>query len=166
MLYNDNQDEVNVMISKPENAIPWERRVALGHRTQKRNDSQWYSRGYVPHFDAPGTVQHITFHLADSLPGEAVDRMQHQLENLNESEQIIAQRKRINELLDMGYGSCLLQIPECAKIMEESLFFGDKTRYVLLAWVIMPNHAHVLIEQLPQWPLGKIIQTWKRHTSK
>jgi type I restriction enzyme R subunit/putative DNA methylase len=166
-LYSTNfKDQVKVMASKHENTNSWERRVALGHRTQKRNDTSWYSRGYVPHFDAPGTVQHITFHLADSLPVEAVDRMQLQLENLSESEQKIEQRKRINDLLDMGHGSCLLRISECARIVEESLFFGDEKRYLLLAWVIMPNHVHVLIEQLPLWPLGKVVQSWKRHTTR
>jgi len=30
----------------------------------------WYSRGYLPHFDAPGTWQFITYRLADSIPAE------------------------------------------------------------------------------------------------
>ena len=28
----------------------------------------WHSRGYLPHFDAPGTQQFLTWRLADSLP--------------------------------------------------------------------------------------------------
>src|SRR5699024_3665113 len=49
---------------------------------------------------------------------------------------------------------------------EEALLFGDGERYRLLAWVIMPNHVHVLIEQKEGWPLAKIVQSWKRHTSR
>src|SRR2546421_12314055 len=30
----------------------------------------WYSRGYLPHFDAPGTWQFITYRLAASIPAE------------------------------------------------------------------------------------------------
>ena len=40
----------------------------------------------------------------------------------------------------------------------------DGDRYRLLAWCIMPNHVHVLIEQLA--PLGKILQSWKSFTGR
>ncbi|MFM7325258.1 MAG: transposase [Nodosilinea sp.] len=35
-----------------------------------------------------------------------------------------------------------------------------------MAWVVMPNHVHVLIEQIPGWPMAKVVQSWKRHTSR
>lgn len=63
----------------------WDRRVALGscglpsatRRSQRSRESRgWYSRGYLPHVDGVGLIQHITFHLADSLPREAIARMQ------------------------------------------------------------------------------------------
>jgi len=28
----------------------------------------WYTRGYLPHFDKPGTIQMVTFRLDDALP--------------------------------------------------------------------------------------------------
>jgi hypothetical protein len=28
----------------------------------------WRSRGYLPHFDAPGVLQMITYRLADAMP--------------------------------------------------------------------------------------------------
>jgi type I restriction enzyme R subunit/putative DNA methylase len=126
----------------------------------------WYSRGYLPHFDAAGLIQHITFHLADSLPREAIARMQHELESFTERQRAVEQRKRIQELLDSGLGSCILCREDCARIVEDSLLFGDGDRYRLLAWVVMPNHVHVLIQQLPDWPLGKVVQSWKRHTTR
>ena len=36
----------------------------------------------------------------------------------------------------------------------------------LLAWVIMPNHVHVLIETLSGFPLSTIVQSWKSFTRK
>ncbi len=157
----------------------WDRRVLLGKHskdepsTTRRSQGQqspeakgWYSRGYLPHFDAPGLIQHITFHLADSLPREAVTRMQLQLECLPKKQQAVEQRKRIQEMLDSGLGSSILRREDCARIVENSLFFGDGSRYRLLAWVVMPNHVHALIEQLPGWPMGKVVQSWKRHTSR
>lgn len=126
----------------------------------------WYSRGYLPHCDVSGLFQHITFHLADSLPRTALERMQQEIDLLPKEQQARQQRQRLQELLDNGLGSCVLRADDCARIVEDSLLFGDEQRYRLLAWCIMPNHVHILIEQLPGWPLAKIVQSWKRHTSR
>jgi putative transposase len=37
--------------------------------------------------------------------------------------------------------------------------------YQLLAWVIMPNHVHVLA-RVCQWPLAQIVQSWKRFIAR
>lgn len=126
----------------------------------------WYFRGYVPHFDAPGRVQHLTFHLADSLPDRALNRMQKEWASKPEPLRKLEKRKHIHRLLDAGFGSCVLRHPLAAECVEESLVYGDGDRYFLLAWVIMPNHVHVLIEQKQRVPLGQIVASWKRHTTK
>ena len=36
----------------------------------------WHSRGYLPHFDSQDVVQFVTFRLADSLPQEALLKLQ------------------------------------------------------------------------------------------
>ena len=120
----------------------------------------------MPHFDVPGLVQHITFHLADSLPRSAIERMQQELAAIPEAERGVARRQRVQELLDSGLGSCVLAESACAQIVQDSLLFGDGDRYHLFAWVVMPNHVHVLIEQIPGWPMSKVVQSWKRHTSQ
>lgn len=127
--------------------------------------SGWHSRGYVPHFDGVDLIQHITFHLADSLPKDAIARMQQELESLPEEQRSTEQRQRIQNLLDAGCGSCVLGRDECAGIVQDSLLFGDGTRYRLLSWVVMPNHVHVLIQQ-HGCPLAKVVQSWKRHTAR
>jgi REP element-mobilizing transposase RayT len=111
-------------------------------------------------------IQHITFHLADSLPREAIARMERELADLSDDRQAVERRQRIQSLLDSGLGSCILRQDNHARVVEESLLFGDGERYRLLAWVIMPNHVHVLIEQKAAWPLAKVVQSWKRHTSR
>lgn len=128
--------------------------------------SQGYFRKPLPHIDVPGLIQHITFHLADSLPRSAIERMEQELASLPEAKREIAHRQRIQELLDSGLGSCVLGEPVCAEIVQDSLLFGDGDRYHLFAWVVMPNHVHVLIEQIPGWPMWKVVQSWKRHTSR
>lgn len=161
-------------------AESWDRRVVLGmeaggvegkepsaaRRSQIRRPQGWYSRGYLPHFDAAGTIQHVTFHLADSLPREAIERMQRDLEALPDEQRTVERRMRIQELLDSGLGACVLGHAECARVVEDAFVFGDGTRYRLLAWVVMPNHVHVLVEQVAAWPLAKVVQSWKRHTTR
>ena len=126
----------------------------------------WYSRGYLPHLDAARAIQHVTFHLADSLPRDALARMQAEVDLLPEDRRVRERRRRIHDLLDSGHGACLLKRPDCAGVVQDALLFGDGDRYRLLAWVVMPNHVHVLIEQQDLWPLAKVVQSWKRHTAR
>lgn len=143
------------------------RRSRIGEEPSITRPSQRrYFRKRLPHFDVPGLIQHITFHLADSLPSSAIARMQQELAAIPEAKREVARRQRIQELLDSGLGSCVLGEAASAQIVQDSLLFGDGDRYHLLAWVVMPNHVHVLIEQIPGWPLAKVVQSWKRHTSR
>jgi type I restriction enzyme R subunit/putative DNA methylase len=120
----------------------------------------------LPHFDQPGLIQHVCFHLADSLPQVTIERIRWQLRLMPAARRRVELSRRVHELLDAGIGDCLLRRPELARIVESALEFGDGRRYRLLAWSIMPNHVHVLIELLPGWPLGKVVQSWKRHTTR
>ena len=119
----------------------------------------WYSRGYLPHCDVPGLLQAITFRLADSLPVDVLTRMQQ--EN-NDTQR----RKKIDTLLDAGHGACWLAQPDIAEIVEDALLHGDGKRYRLIAWCVMPNHVHVLIETMPGHALPKLVHSWKSFSAK
>lgn len=47
-----------------------------------RSRRGWHSRGYLPHFDSPDHIQHVTVHLADSLPKSAIERVDQMIEAL------------------------------------------------------------------------------------
>ncbi len=47
-------------------------------------------------------------------------------------------------MLDKGAGSCILKHRDAAKIVQDSICFLDGKRYDLRAWVVMPNHVHLL----------------------
>ena len=126
----------------------------------------WRSRGYLPHFDAPRAIQHITYRLADSLPKEAVERLEFELKALPAEKQTIERRRRLERLLDAGFGSRVLLRPEAARIIIETWLRFDQERYRLLAFVVMPNHCHVLIECLDSCPLWKIVNSWKSYTAR
>ena len=51
-----------------------------------------------------------------------------------------------------------------AGAMQETLIRWDGDRYRLLAWCVMPNHVHVLIETKAL--LAKIVQSWKSFTGR
>lgn len=125
----------------------------------------WHTRGYLPHFDAAGVHQAITYRLADSLPGAVVDRLEAELSHLPEDERTRRRRQRIDAWLDQGTGSCCLRDPRCAAIVRDAWrhFAGD--RYDLCAWVVMPNHVHVLIREHPGHPLPDLIASWKHSTA-
>jgi putative transposase len=115
----------------------------------------WHSRGYLPHFDSPEAVQFITFRLADSLPAV--------IEHLRRDDNVL---QRLDQELDTGLGTCWLRQPEIASLIEGALLHFDEDRYRLLAWCIMPNHVHVVIEILDGPSLSEIVGSWKSFTAK
>ncbi len=118
----------------------------------------WHERGYLPHCDFPGLVQFVTFRLADSMPASRRGEWEHLLA----IEALREKRTRLEEYLDRGVGECHLRDPRITKLCEEALLFFHNERYELLAWCVMPNHVHVLVH-VWQTPLGKMVQSWKRH---
>ena len=42
----------------------------------------------------------------------------------------------------------------------------DSQRYHLIAWVVMPNHVHVLFQPINEWTVSKIVATWKKFTAR
>jgi putative transposase len=75
-------------------------------------------------------------------------------------------REACHKYLDAGHGSCVLGDRECAEVVRESLMFHHESRYRLIAWTIMPNHVHVIIETSGSHSLGEIQKTFKRHTTR
>jgi putative transposase len=128
--------------------------------------SGWRSRGYLPHLDSRHAIQAITFRLNDALPKMVVDLLDQELSQGPELERAREKRRRIDKLIDAGFGSCLLRDPGAAHVVEQGLLIGDGVKYRLLAWVIMPNHVHVLIEPNPGVKLGGIVQSWKSFSAR
>jgi REP element-mobilizing transposase RayT len=120
----------------------------------------WTSRGYLPHFDAGALVQAITFRLADSLPKAVYNDLTATASSDSDL------RRRIEAMIDGGRGGCALRNPAIAAIVEDALLHFDGERYRLMAWMIMPNHVHVLIEQIEGQPLAGIVHGWKSFTAK
>jgi REP element-mobilizing transposase RayT len=120
------------------------------------NHKGWHSRGYLPHFDSAETVQFVTFRLADSLPKAVAEELTKLADNLAETD----------HKLDSGLGSCWLRRPFVAQTVEAAILYFDGKRYRLLAWCIMPNHVHVVVEPADGQTLGAIVHSWKSFSAK
>jgi putative transposase len=97
--------------------------------------------------------------LADSLPRDVYKRI-FSIADDGERERLM------HRLIDEGRGRCLLKTPANAEIVAEALSFFDGERYKLLAWVIMPNHVHAMVEQIEGHRLDRIVHSWKSFTAK
>jgi len=116
----------------------------------------WHARGYLPHFDSAEAIQFVTLRLADSLPRTAITDLAFRDEGVY----------LIDRELDAGLGACWLRQDDIAAMVEESLLHFDGARHRMLAWCLMPNHVHVVMEPLAAYPLGGIVRSWKTFTAR
>ncbi len=115
----------------------------------------WHSRGSLPHFASFETAQHLIIRTVGSLPAKLFEGL---------SPEILANIGYIEKHLDAGgYDPRLTGV--AAEAIESALLHFDGERYRLLAWCVMPNHVHVLIEVMDH-TVGAIVRSWKAFTAK
>ncbi len=85
---------------------------------------------------------------------------------LRETLRTAKRRKLFEKFLDRGCGTCHLRDPHIGGIVENALLHFDGERYRLLAWCVMPNHVHVLIETMEGFPMPDIVKSWKSFTAR
>jgi REP element-mobilizing transposase RayT len=141
----------------------------------------------LPHWTAQNSTYFVTFRLGDSLPHHVVEfykqqrdtllaayRGSHQHSDKSAYEFTLGDLQQLKELfsenieryLDAGEGSCWLNQPEIANVVQTALKFFDEQRYLLHAWAVMPNHVHVVVAPKMEWTLSSILHSWKSFTSK
>jgi len=117
----------------------------------------WRARGYLPHLNAPNLVQHVIMRLADSLPIET----RKTLDKARPADRVAI----VDGALDQGHGRRDLTAPIIAELVQNALLTFDGERYALLAWCVMPNHVHVLLELRSSYRLDQIVHSWKSYTA-
>lgn len=148
----------------------------------RRGYRGWHERGYLPHRDQPGLVQFVTFELADCFPVALRSEWEHYARITDNHER----RRLLEAYLDRGLGQCYLKRPDIAATVEENFrFFSRRSRtlpandasrvlspesksivcYELRAWIIMPNHVHVLFK-VGAVPMSETVGAWKKHTGR
>lgn len=129
-------------------------------------ESRWHSRGYLPHFEGGEIPQSLTIRLHDSLPQALLERWRAELEREAGQDVDAILRWRVEEHLDRGYGNARLREPRVAALVEDALLHFDGERYKLCAWVVMPNHAHMLLAPRAGFTLSRIMHSLKSYTAK
>ncbi len=128
----------------------------------------------------PGSTFFVTLRLADALAPESYlgwsretnDRIQqetlklHRPLTLSERERIIRRAHgKLEKLLDECQGICVLRTPEAAAAVKASLYSLESKLYLIHSWVVMPNHAHVVITLPVGQPVEPIAEHWKTSTA-
>ena len=131
----------------------------------------------LPHWFQEEKMQYITFRLNDSLPQCVLDELkkskaQFILQNpqpWSEYTKALYSKHFGNKSdywLNQGYGSCILRRPEVRRILEESLEYVNCVKCVILAYVIMPNHVHLLMLPYPGEDCEEILTSVKKFSAK
>ncbi|HVX60322.1 MAG TPA: transposase [Pirellulales bacterium] len=142
----------------------------------------------LPHWSQPGAVAFITWRTLDSMPAAVVEQwiadrdrwlMAHAIdparrnwrEKLYQLDRRLVNafletfRNRWHDALDDCHGSCVLRTPELADIVANSLRHFDGNRYLMLDFVVMPNHVHLLAAFPDEDSMLAQCESWKHYTA-
>jgi putative transposase len=77
-------------------------------------------------------------------------------------------QERIERWLDQGMGGCPLKQPSLAAFLTSAMHHFDDDRYELDCYVVLPNHAHVIVRPLmpKTHPIEAIVGSWKKYSSR
>jgi REP element-mobilizing transposase RayT len=134
---------------------------------------------HLPHWTKKHSVYAVTFRLADSMPQPVLEAWQAERDQieavardakraLTRDEQLRLEKlfsQKIQDYLDSGVGSCRLKVPQVAQVVADTLQKFASKRYALLAWCVMPNHVHAVLQPLGKHDLPEILHSWKSFTS-
>lgn len=134
---------------------------SLSQEAVEQGFQGWNESGYLPHRDKPGLVQFVNFRLADAFPEELRSEWAALLKIEDDRQRRIA----LETYLDKGRGDCHLRQPEIAKMVEDSFRFRHGVDCEPRAWVIMPNHVHLLF-RVWDMPMAQLVDAWKGFTAK
>jgi REP element-mobilizing transposase RayT len=118
-----------------------------------------YYHGRLPHWTPEGKDLFVTWRLYGSLPPHRYVPSQ----GLRSGYAFVC----VDRLIDRAtQGPLWLRQPAIARMVVEALHHGDQvlSHYRLHAWVVMPNHVHLLIT--PRVELPKIMHSVKGFTAR
>ena len=131
----------------------WKREVGGGVRAASPLNNEYVANG-VQASSLPNTKYAAIGTQASSLPNQRAGSPH---SNSKEREKLVM----IDKYEDSGVGQCFMRDDRVAQIVKDTLFYYDGKKYKIIAWCIMPNHVHILIEVFNGFSLSEIIHSWK-----
>ena len=142
----------------------------------------------LPHWSQPGAIAFITWRTFDSMPRAILDQWHGERARLLRECEIDPDdpewRRQLNREkpevgrsildrlwnrwqldLDAGHGACALRRADLARIVADSLLHFDGVRYLMLDFVVMPNHVHVLVCFPDDATMLTQCESWKHFTA-
>ncbi len=102
----------------------------------------FYKHRNLPHLDEAFAVQFVTIVLADAAP--AGQQPRRPIVANSDGDMLFL---KIDAHLDRGRGSCLLRKEQYASLVIDVVCGSSDLGYIPIAWVVMPNHVHLLLQQ-------------------
>ena len=138
----------------------------------------------LPHWSQAGAICFITWRTNDSMPKQVLDEWysdrNHWLRSHGINPADSNWRARLAEIdrrsardfldtfwnrwhdaLDAGHGKCVLRRPDLSEIVAKSLRHFDGERYVMLDYVVMPNHVHLRASFPDEGAMVAQCESWK-----
>ena len=133
-----------------------------------------------PHWDIEHGSYFVTFNLFDAFP--AAERIRLEQERLAHIALIERERGRMTpaevaalnrviraeteKVLDRGVGSCFMRDLRIADLVGNAITHFDEERYLLFAWAVMPNHAHIVLKLGEGETVDAIMHSIKGYTAQ
>jgi putative transposase len=142
----------------------------------------------LPHWSQAGTICFITWRTHDSMPRPVLEAWYrdracwlrargidpnspdwqeslhgHGYKTVSEFLQTFW--NRWHDALDACHGSGVLRQTDLAQIVATSLLHFDKERYLMLDFVVMPNHVHILASFPDEQMMLAQCESWKHYTA-
>lgn len=148
-------------------------------------------RRHLPHWRQKGATYFVTFRLADSIPKTILLQWSEErrlwlkahgiTDTLCEEEK--AQRyaaipekerrrverddaRRLHIELDLCHGCCLLRLTANAENLRQAILHFHSKRCWVGDFIIMPNHAHLLVQSFEKHPLEEWLQSIKSYSAR
>lgn len=119
------------------------------------------TRRHLPHWYMPGAAHFVTYRLVGTIPAEVLQAMraerESRLRRLPDDPSLQGEmRERIHKqffarfdyLLDHNRAIRHLADPRIAAMIRGNLYHHRGSKYHLLAYCVMPNHVHVLLQPI------------------
>lgn len=139
----------------------------------------------LPHWDQAGTYVFVTFRLIDSLPQQLTQDRAALLSAAGIDPNVVDLKAAINKLppreasvlrwklfvswdsqLDAFCSECRLRRPDISKIVSDGLLKFEGDRYTMAAFVVMPNHVHLLAAFREEGMITKQGAAWRRYFAR